>query len=366
MSAIPAARAAGAPALLLGLPRLAEGPLWRAVLRLGAPVLVSANALSRWRTSPQGERLWCGFARTGLDLVARHPVALDSAGFVAISRYGAHPWSVPDYLHLAASAPFTWWAAMDLCMEQEVRGDEDDARDRISATVRLNTLCLTGGAARNIAHNFLPVLQGWRPDHYLRCLDRMPWAAGFPLLGIGSTCRRHALGRDGVIAIVEALDDALPPGVRLHLFGVKGQALAVLRGHPRIASADSSAFSFAARMDALRRGTPKPDAAVAGAMVGWWTRHQALLSEPGWRMPPAAEPPAPPQDPSCRIERDVAAAREEMRQLHEAGEIDWETLSPMTAFTWAFMDDTDEDGTDLQDWRSGEGENESDEMRIGG
>ena len=60
------------PALLLVLPALRDGSLWRTARRLDAPLLISANALSRWRTdviglrfrSPILERLWGTSARS--------------------------------------------------------------------------------------------------------------------------------------------------------------------------------------------------------------------------------------------------------------------------------------------------------------
>lgn len=68
---------------LLGLPYLRDGLLGQTARRLQAPVLVSANALSRWRRDDFGLRVWSGFDRRTLRLVGRHPVALDSGGFVA-------------------------------------------------------------------------------------------------------------------------------------------------------------------------------------------------------------------------------------------------------------------------------------------
>ena len=53
--------------------------------------------------------------------------------------------------------------------------------DRISGTVRLNVQCLNGADRRGIADRFVPVIQGWHPEHYLRCLERMPFALDFPL-----------------------------------------------------------------------------------------------------------------------------------------------------------------------------------------
>jgi hypothetical protein len=61
-----------------GLPALRDGPLWQTARRLKAPILVSANAFSRWRTDIIGLRQWTGFETRWLQLVAQHPVALDS------------------------------------------------------------------------------------------------------------------------------------------------------------------------------------------------------------------------------------------------------------------------------------------------
>ena len=49
------------PVFLLGLPTLADNALWRTALRLGAPVLISANALSLWESDPRHGRSWRGF-----------------------------------------------------------------------------------------------------------------------------------------------------------------------------------------------------------------------------------------------------------------------------------------------------------------
>jgi len=113
---------------LLGLPALADTALWRTALRLGAPVLVSANALSTWRTDQLGLRRWCGFSRRTLPLVAQHPVSLDSGGFVAAVRYRGYPWTVAHYTDLAAAAPWQRWFSLDLCVEDDLDDGQGRAR----------------------------------------------------------------------------------------------------------------------------------------------------------------------------------------------------------------------------------------------
>jgi hypothetical protein len=92
---------------------------------------------------------------------------------------------------------------------------------------------------------FIPVLQGWTVDDYRVCAD-MYLAAGvdlpaYPVVGLGSVCRRQATST--IATIVETLADEyrLP----LHGFGVKTGGLDAYGD--LLASADSQAWSYAAR-----------------------------------------------------------------------------------------------------------------------
>lgn len=226
----------------LGIP--ASFPRFSAVARaLGASMLVSANAFARngrmrfHRTDPFGDA----------------DVALDSAGFVAMMRYGGYPWSTADYVRLASARPWAWWAARDYCCEPQIAADAAEVARRIALTVASLGECRDEGARAGIAPP-MPVLQGWNPADYLRCAEAM---GSLPMLvGVGSVCRRSLAGRDGLLAVLGALDAGLPKHVRLHLFGVKGSAIAALAGHPRIASVDSMAWDFAARREKSKRGLP--------------------------------------------------------------------------------------------------------------
>src|SRR3546814_1516716 len=75
----------------------------------------------------------------------------------------------------------------------------------------------------------MPVIQGRHPGDYERCaeaLAHMTERTG--LVGVGSMCRRPVHGADGLIAVVDRLDQILPRRTRLHLFGVKGDAIPYL------------------------------------------------------------------------------------------------------------------------------------------
>jgi hypothetical protein len=267
-----------------------------AAREMGAPILVSANAFRRRDSTvfrPPSSRLFSGV-----------PVALDSAGFVAMYRYGGFPWSVRDYVGLAAAYPWDWWAQMDLCCEPEIARDHAEVRRRIMKTADLLRSCREVARERDIGPP-MPVLQGWRPGDYLDCAARMSETLDGlpPLVGVGSVCRRDVSGRDGVMAIVDALDAALPPRTRLHLFGVKGSAIRTLSQHPRIHSVDSMAWDLQARY--ASSGPNTLDHRIAH-MHRWYARQvESLPQQPG-NKPPAKDPAAKWRQRTARAKRTTA------------------------------------------------------------
>ncbi|BEU28061.1 hypothetical protein [Paraburkholderia sp. 22B1P] len=105
--------------------------------------------------------------------------------------------------------------------------------------------------------------KGWSVDDYRRSIDLMmqvwerwmPWLAPPALIGLGSVCRRHLTDpHHGLFAILEGLEGHLPPGTRCHLFGVKGPALDRVKMYDWVASVDSMAADFAARVKARKAG----------------------------------------------------------------------------------------------------------------
>jgi hypothetical protein len=163
-----------------------------------------------------------------------------------MAKYRGFPWTIEQYLDLVESWPWAWYASWDQCVEPEIASSKIDVFFRLAETCRLLSEVRTRARDRGLPDP-MPVVQGWEVDHYQWSLDHLPLASWPPLLGVGSMCRRHVHGPNGILAIVEALDRVLPSGVCLHLFGVKGTALRFLSDHPRIASVDSMAWDFAAR-----------------------------------------------------------------------------------------------------------------------
>lgn len=235
---------------------------------LGAPILVASNAF--W--NPERQR----FPTLSSNLFSGCDVALDSSGFVAMLLYSGYRWPVSAYVSFAASHPFKWWAAMDYCCEREVAADRQEVLRRVRETVRGLKACQDEAASQG-ATPPMPVLQGWKPDDYLRCYDQM---GGLPLpdlLGLGSVCRRHLGGPDGLLTIIATLDRVLPQRHKLHLFGVKGTAIPELAGHPRIHSVDSMAWDAAARREKGERSCTV-DYRI-DHLCRWYATNRSLLTD---------------------------------------------------------------------------------------
>lgn len=235
-----AARKAG-PILRVGIPTTG-GRILKAARDAGYSVLFSTNAFM----NRDGNGEVVSVRRPDPDQFAGLDAALDSAGFVAMARYRGFPWTIEQYLDLVESWPWAWYASWDQCVEPEIASSKIDVYFRLAETCRLLSEVRMRARDRGLPDP-MPVVQGWEVDHYRWSLDHLPLASWPKLLGVGSMCRRHVHGPNGILAIVEALDRVLPTCVGLHLFGVKGTALRFLSGHPRIASVDSMAWDFAAR-----------------------------------------------------------------------------------------------------------------------
>lgn len=322
--------------IVVGLPSLSSGPLLDRAKAMQVPVLVSANAFSRWKRR-EGVREWSGW-RTGT-LANAHGLAsidLDSAGFVLAVKERGIPWSVDDYIALAASFPFRRFASLDLCVEPEIADDCDEVLDRIARTVRLNRACHVRAVDAGIAGAFMPVLQGRRPEDYLRCWDGIAHLVRpGQVVGVGSLCRRHVGGPEGLVAVIDRLDRSLPRDVRLHGFGVKGTALSLLASFgDRVASIDSQAYGIAARREAHVAGRSKTGRMVAAHMQRWTERQWARRAH---RLPTQTMLDLNVVEPSLADpwEQALAHARAEIRAIVEDGEIAHDQITTGWIAEWA-------------------------------
>lgn len=177
--------------------------------------------------------------------------ALDSGGFTELSLHGG--WTMDARAYAARVRVFAteiggleWAAPQDWMCEPEVVARTGLSVEKHQIRTVRNFLEL-----RSIAPDLpiVPVLQGFTEREYLRCVD-LYRVAGVeldrePRVGVGSVCRRQATAE--AASIFRRLRGL---GLQLHAFGAKTLGLELYGDE--LASADSLAWSFQARMKRIR------------------------------------------------------------------------------------------------------------------
>jgi len=172
---------------------------------------------------------------------------MDCAGFTTIEKHGGYPKPTSDFarevnrwrgngnLVAAVSRDYMCEAPMlartGMTVEQHQRLTIREYDDLI--TEKTDTY-------------ILPVLQGYEPLDYARHVQM--YGERFPIgawVGVGSVCKRNA--DIGAILAVLSSVKTLRPDLRLHGFGLKSTALANGTIRHLLHSADSMAWSYAAR-----------------------------------------------------------------------------------------------------------------------
>lgn len=185
------------------------------------------------------------------------PWALDSGGFTELSMYKT--WKTPTKQYIDEVrrirdevGKMMWAAPQDwMCEPIITKGTGLTVAEHQRRTVD-NFLDLRSRAPDL---PFIPVLQGWTLTDYWRC-EEMYEKAGVSLskekiVGVGTVCRRQ--GTSEAERIMRTLASG---GLRLHGFGFKQKGL--VKAGDAMASADSLAWSFAARMEDHLPGHDKP------------------------------------------------------------------------------------------------------------
>lgn len=206
---------------------------------LSVPLFVSVRVMRKRKALP----------------VAVAPWALDSGGFTEVSTFGRFETTAGEYItevqrlaagmdHLAWVAPQDWMCEPFIVAKTGLSVGEHQAR-----TVD-NFLELRAALGKLV----IPVIQGYGPRDYDRCVGLYQDAgvdlAAEPVVGIGSVCRRS--GTDEARRLLLYLQDHR---LRLHGFGIKGDTY-VACAHV-LASADSMAWSYAARREGRDANSPE-------------------------------------------------------------------------------------------------------------
>lgn len=233
-------------------------PAW--LSRLDVPLFVSRRRIARRKTLPKR---------------ARAPWGLDSGGFTELEQHGEWCTSLDEYVEEVTSyaegiGQLAWAAPQDwMCEPFMLEKTGKTVREHQELTVQ-NFLDLRA-AAPDLP--FIPVLQGWELDDYVRCVDLYDQAGIYlpaaGVVGVGSVCRRQHTDEIGAI-----MRELASGGIMLHGFGVKKEGLAEYGRY--LSSSDSMSWSYNARKHPAMEGCTH---AHCGNCVRWALRwREQLLS----------------------------------------------------------------------------------------
>lgn len=229
------------------------------------PLFVSRTRLIKYKTLPRAKGRW----------------ALDSGGFTQLHRGG---WTITPRGYVDEVRRFRdeiggmeWAAPMDWMCEPSAREATGLSVAKHQQLTVENLIEL-----RSLAPElpFVPVLQGYEPEDYLRCVD-MYDRADIDLtrelrIGLGTVCRRQATDEIRIITSMLA-----GFGLKLHGFGVK--ILGLKSYAPCLVSADSMAWSYDGRRigHACRHGSKaKNEANCLPFALAWRDRVLRQIHQP--------------------------------------------------------------------------------------
>lgn len=237
------------------------------------PLFVSHRRLSPRKSLPVATTDW----------------ALDSGGFTELSMFGKWTTSPQDYVTAVRRyrdeiGRLQWASPQDWMCEPWIT-----EKTGLSVTqhqlLTINNYLLLRELAPDLP--FVPVLQGWELEDYHRCVDMYADAGvdltNVPVVGVGSVCRRQ-----GEASIGEIFKSLHALGLKLHGYGVKAAGLR--RSAQFLASSDSMAWSFGARMDARRgEGFPGCTHKTCANCIKYALRwRERLFNSLGWDVQGAA------------------------------------------------------------------------------
>jgi hypothetical protein len=173
---------------------------------------------------------------------------MDSGAFTTIAKHGCYPepvsvyadqirrWKTNGNLVAAVSQDY-------MCEDHMLQKTGMNVRQHQFLTIERYDQLL----AEDTGVYILPVLQGYTPQSYVDHIrmygDRLADGA---YVGVGSVCKRNA-SPSSIAQVLKAIKSERPD-LKLHGFGIKTTSLLWADVRDNLYSADSMAWSFAARM----------------------------------------------------------------------------------------------------------------------
>lgn len=197
-------------------------------------------------------------------------VLLDSGAFTEISQFGMYRSSVEDYarkvwsLDVQGTVTPTAVVSQDFMCEPYILSKtgftvQEHQRFTVERFLGLKSHLewLYDGTP---PFHVMPVLQGFLPEDYVRCIDlyqdRLPLGSW---VGVGSVCRRNGSPRE-LLEVLTRIKDSRPD-LLLHGFGVKLTSLRNPEVRSLLHTSDSQAWTFLAK----RNGSTADDSSWAHA-----------------------------------------------------------------------------------------------------
>ncbi len=170
---------------------------------------------------------------------------MDSGAFTTVAKHGDYPHSVSEYAkeikRWKGNGNLLAAVAQDYMCEPHMLHGRTIAQNQRLTIERYDALL-----AENTGVYILPVLQGYKAAEYVQHVrdygDRLEYGAW---VGVGSICKRNGDPK-AIEAVLHAIKSERPD-LRLHGFGLKATALGSGLVRELLHTADSMAWSFAAR-----------------------------------------------------------------------------------------------------------------------
>lgn len=220
-------------------------------------------------------------------------VLVDSGAFTELAIHGRYRHDVGEYaaelhrLHTAGVVRITAAVAQDymcepwmlaktgMTIQEHQRLTVERYDELVAALSRLHD--------GPIPYHVLPVLQGYAPADYARHLEMYGERLSPGMwVGVGSVCKRNS-APESIVGVLTTIKH-MRPDLRLHGFGVKLTALLHPGVREQLSTADSMAWSFAARKQGRDANSWREAAAfvarvreAAGKAAGWWQMPLPLL-----------------------------------------------------------------------------------------
>lgn len=171
---------------------------------------------------------------------------MDSGAFTEIKDYGNFRYPVEEYAgwinRFAHCGKLEMAVAQDYMCEPymlkrtglTITGHQRLTIERYDSLLPLSTVPI------------MPVLQGYQPNEYIQHLEMYGnRLSQYMRVGVGSVCKRNG-NSQAIVSVLEAIKEKRPD-LRLHGFGLKTTALKCAYVLSMLYSADSMAWSMAAR-----------------------------------------------------------------------------------------------------------------------